>query len=254
MNVINDTLRFLVQRKLWPVAILLLVAAVAVPMLLAKDPAPAPAVAVVKADESALATDPIVAPVEDGDRAGRRHVLGSRKDPFKPNATPTPTPTPAAPSTPAASGTPTTGSSPGSSTGTPIVPGFTSPTAPVTPAKTYENYELSVRFGPSEAGPTRMNVNRLEALPSSDEPVLIYLGVLKESRTAVFLVDSGTVAQGDGACKPSRATCATIHLKEGETEFLDVPADLADGTESVDGAEPAAATQYQLDVIKIRKP
>ena len=40
MSVINDTWRFLVQRRLWPVAILLVAAAVAVPMLLAKDPAP----------------------------------------------------------------------------------------------------------------------------------------------------------------------------------------------------------------------
>ena len=80
-----------------------------------------------------------------------------------------------------------------------------------------------MRFGPSDADqPPRKDVKRLQALPSSDEPVLIYLGVLKDHKTAVFMVDSGVVAQGDGTCQPSRTTCETIQLKEGETEFLDV--------------------------------
>ena len=95
MSVINDTWRFLVQRKLWPVAILLIAAAVAVPKLLAQEPpppVPKPVVAV-KGDKNAvLATEPIVAPAADGDRSGRRQVLGSRKDPFKPQVTPTPIP------------------------------------------------------------------------------------------------------------------------------------------------------------------
>ena len=97
MSVINDTWRFLVQRRLWPVAILLIAAAVAVPKLLAQEPA-APvtaAVVAVKGDKNAvLATEPIVALAADADRSGRRQVLGSRKDPFKPKATPTPIPVP----------------------------------------------------------------------------------------------------------------------------------------------------------------
>ena len=131
--------------------------------------------------------------------------------------------------------------------GTPVSPGFTTPVAPVTPKKTYELYELTVRFGASEDGQQpRQDVKRLEALPSSDEPVLIYLGVLKDQKTAVFLVDSGVVAQGDGTCKPSRNTCETIHLKEGETEFFDVASEGEDGTTT-------SSAQYQLDVVKIRK-
>ena len=97
MSVITDTWRFLKERKLWPLAILLIVAAVAVPQLLASEPtaAPVPPAAVVKSDSaSVLATEPIVAPAEDADRSGRRQVLGSRKNPFKPQATPTPIPKP----------------------------------------------------------------------------------------------------------------------------------------------------------------
>jgi hypothetical protein len=258
MNVITDALHFLVQRKLWPVALLLLVAAAAVPTLLSEDPAPAPAVAAVKADESTLATDPIVAPAAEADRAGRRHVLGSRKNPFKPNATPTPIPKPAASRTPTAVQPGSTVGAPVGTVGTPPAPDVTSPATPVTPAKSYEDYELAVRFGSSDTNPLpRKNVKRREALPSSDEPVLIYLGVLKSTRTAVFMVDSGVVSQGDGECVPSSTTCVTIHLKEGETEFFDVPADAAGGTAptaSADGTDAATTTQYQLDLIKIRKP
>ncbi len=53
--------------------------------------------------------------------------------------------------------------------------------------------------------------------------MLIYLGVLDDKKTAVFLLDSGVVAQGDGDCQPSRTTCETIRIREGETEFFDVP-------------------------------
>ena len=67
--------------------------------------------------------------------------------------------------------------------------------------------------------------------------MLIYLGVLNDKKTAVFLLDSGVIAEGDGECKPSRAQCETIQIREGETEFFDVP----------------GGAQYELDVVKIHK-
>jgi hypothetical protein len=244
VSILNDTWRFLVQRRLLPVAIVLIAAAVAVPMLLSEEPAPPPATpqVAVKSDKQAvLATDPIVAPAADGDRAGRRRVLGSRKNPFKPQATPTPTPKPETAKT--AETPSTTGESKpsgdGGSTGASPAPSGT-PTVPK--KKTYELYELAVRFGSSGSDIRRRSVKRLEALPSAGNPVLIYLGLLDDKKTAVFMLDSGVVAQGDGECKPSRTSCETIHIREGETEFLDVPN--GDGT-------PGA--QYQLDVIKIRR-
>lgn len=246
MSVLNDTWRFLVQRRLWPVAILLIAAAAAVPMLLSKQPDPpaaVPTVAVKGDKEAVLAADPIVAPAADGDRAGRRRVLGSRKDPFKPQATPTPTAT-AAPVKPtgatapsdAGSGAPSVGGSPAPDTSTPVVPGPTPQKK-----KTYELYELTARFGSTSADVKRRDVKRLQALPSAGHPVLIYLGVLDDKKTAVFMLDSGVIAQGDGTCKPSRTTCETIHIREGETEFFDVTDEKGETT-----------SQYQLDVIKIR--
>jgi hypothetical protein len=258
MSVITDTLRFIIQRKLWPVAIVLIAAAVAVPQLLGSGPtaAPAPPAGAVKSDSaSVLATEPIVAPAADSDRSGRRRVLGAEKNPFKPKATPTPTPTPgpataptATAKSPAATGAPgiTLGGSPAAST-TPVS------TIPAPAKKKYQLNELTVRFGLSDGSrPPRKDVKRLRALPSNDEPVLIYLGVLADKKTVVFLLDSGVVAQGDGDCRPSRTTCETLQIREGETEFLDVAAeDTGDGTTPAPDAAPAA--QYQLDVIKIRR-
>jgi hypothetical protein len=263
MTVFTDTWRFLLQRKLLPVAVLLIAAAVAVPMLLSEEPAPpAAAVVAVKSDKSTLTSEPIVALASEGDRAERRRVLGAKKDPFEPNATPTPTPTaapaaaPVSPANPgpapgAGSGSPVT--MPGSPGSAPVSPGFSTPLVPATPKKKYELFELTVRFGASEDGKQpRQDVKRLEALPSSDDPVLIYLGVLKDHKTAVFLVESGIVAQGDGVCRPSRAVCETVHLKEGETEFFDSPEEVPTEAPAED-EEATTAVQFQLDVVRIRK-
>ena len=96
MSVFKDIWRFLVQRKLWPVAILLVAAAVAVPKLLAKEPAvpvgrpSSPS----RRQDSVLATEPIVALAADGDRAARRQVLGSPQEPLQAEGDSTPTPDP----------------------------------------------------------------------------------------------------------------------------------------------------------------
>jgi hypothetical protein len=249
MKVFNDTWGFLVQRRLWPAAILLIAAAVAVPMLLSKEPTPPPSTPTVavkdtKSRDAVLAEDPIVSEASDGDRSGRRKVLGSSKDPFKPKATPTPTPK----AKTAQTGEPDTGSSTGSSTGgdtgTSPAPDGTIPVVPKK-KKTYELYELTVRFGQSDGNrPPRRDVKRLQALPSNDEPVLIYLGLLKDKKTAVFLLDSGVVAQGDGNCRPSATQCDTIQIRERETEFFDVPDE---------NGKIGSGPQYELDVVKIRK-
>jgi hypothetical protein len=193
-----------------------------------------------------------VAPAADSDRSGRRRVLGAEKNPLKPKVTPTPTPSAAAPT-----GTP---KSPAATTapgltlgGSPVAPTSPVSTIPVPAKKTYQLNELTVRFGLSDGSrPPRKDVKRLRALPSNDEPVLIYLGVLADKKTVVFMLDSGVVAQGDGDCRPSRTNCETLQIKEGETEFFDVAAeDTGDGTTPAPDAAPAA--QYQLDVIKIRR-
>jgi hypothetical protein len=249
MSPVTNLWRQLVQRRLWPVAILLIAALAAVPLTLAKDPEPPASPPPAEVDtKSELATTPIVAAVTPADRAKRRKVLGAKKNPFAsvkpadPAADSYDGKAPTVVKSPTGGTSDDTGSSGSGSTPTGSAPSTGTPTTPATPApapKKYAPHELTVRFGAAD-GVKRQSVKRLQALPSEEEPVLIYMGV-KDGK-AVFLVDHGVTPVGDGECKPSPEDCQEIRLREGETEFLDVK----DDTGNVTG-------QYQLDLIKIHK-
>jgi hypothetical protein len=257
MSAITNVWRQLVQRRLWPVAILLIAALAAVPLALAQEPdpaVPAPAVAAADSTESALAVQPIVTQATAADRGRRRKVLGARKNPFglpqteeagsaaAPNSDgATTAQDPVIPTPGGTSPSPSSGGSPSPSTGGSVTPPASDPTPEPAP-KTYAMHELTVRFGDAATGTERKSLKRLQPLPSAEEPVLIYLGVLKDGKTAVFLVDHGVSAIGDGDCRPTPAECETMRLKAGETEFLDVTDETG-----------AVTAQYQLDLIKIHK-
>ena len=124
---------------------------------------------------------------------------------------------------------------------------ITSPPSPVTttPApkpKTYALYSLAVRFGSTDSDIKKRTLPRMKALPSSEQPLLIYLGLLPDNKTAVFLLDASAKAQGDGECHPTPESCETIRLRAGETEFIDV----------VDESG-ATSAQFQLDLLTIHK-
>jgi len=84
MNVILEPFKALWRRKLWPVAVALVAALVAVPMVLAKNPEPtvAPANAGAATAEGMPAT--FVSAAETPEAGARRRVLGTAKDPFAP--------------------------------------------------------------------------------------------------------------------------------------------------------------------------
>jgi hypothetical protein len=254
--ILTDTWQALIRRKLWPLAVLLVVALAAVPFLLKSDPAPvatAPAIATANADVAASvkAVEPVVSTAGASDR--RRKVLGAPKNPFTPAPVPKAKQPKAAAATAgsstAAAGTnaPASGSSGGSSSGGSSSGSGSSgtttpaPAATPTPKRTFAPDSLTVRFGGDQAL-ERRGLKKLEALPSADEPLLVYLGLEKAGKVAVFLVDSSIRAQGDGACEESSAgTCEKLRMRAGDTEFLDVLGD--------DGVTVTAA--YQLDLLKI---
>jgi hypothetical protein len=266
MSILTSVWHELVRRRLLPVAILLLAALVAIPFVLGKDPEPAaaPPQATHPSEATAAAGDPIVSLVEDGDRTKRRRVLGARKNPFepapvKPVKTPAPASTtvtttqPSPPSQPATSGGTASasvstggGSTPASSgPSAPAVtpPASTAPATPKAPTRRYELYSLVVRFGDSTADSLeKSTLPRLKPLPDAKDPVLVYLGLSKDEKSAIFLLDAGVNAQGDGTCAPSVADCQTIALREGDTEFLDVLDD-----------KGQVSKQYELDLVRIRR-
>ena len=263
MTPISNIWRQLVQRRLWPVAVLLIAALAAVPLMLAEDPAtePAPAPRATAGEAtSELATTPIVAKATPVDRDKRRKVLGKRKSPFAEapqvgaeDSGPQPAEQPK--DAGSAGGGPTkladnlTIIGPGAGAGAgggatgpmpvgPTVPAPDQEPAKPTPPKR-ERHSVTVRFGAGDSL-DNMNVKKLEPLPLGEEPLVVYLGVADGGKTAVFLVDSSIEPQGDGECMPDANTCEEVHLREGETEFFDV----------VD-EEGEPLGQYQLDLLEI---
>ncbi len=244
MKLLTDTWRQLVQRRLWPVALLLLGALVAVPFVLGKsEPAPvaavpaAPAAGGIKAN--AASADPIVSMVSDEDSASTRRSLGTRHNPFASSA-----PKRKAKKTKSASSsdaatteqTPSGGDAPASSGGGTSAP--TTPTAPTQPTTTVPAHSVVVRWGATgDADLTRMTLQRDDPLPDSQDPALVYMGVKDGGKTAVFMLSDGLKADGDGTCVP-KASCETIELQAGETEFFEYEGD-------------PDATQFELDLVKI---
>jgi hypothetical protein len=265
MSLIKDTWGQLVRHRLWPIALGLVAAMVAVPMLLSKDPAPAPAPAPTTASASAASADdaalePVVARADATAPTRRRHVLGDRKDPFKPaptkkakvtkveQSTTTGGPGVAGADKPSTGGTTAGGgsSSGGGATSTPVSTGTTGggSSAPAAkPARTYPADSLTVRFGAGD-DPKQVLVPGKELPEATDDdtnPLLVYLGLSKDGKQAIFLLDASVKADGDGRCESDGSTgCETLRMRAGDTEFLDVL-----------DAEGKVAGQFELDVLAI---
>ena len=251
MNVITDTLRQLVRRKLWPVALVLIGALVAVPMMLAKTPestaqaTPANAKKVESVPATFVSADD---PAATDETAKRRRVLGQAKDPFEPAPLPkvkkhkkkaaakqatTATKTD---KTPADS----SGDASGGSASPPVSP---APTATPAPTKTVPAFAVKVRFGPTTeaAELTAKTYERMSVLPDDTNPLLVYRGVEDGSKVAIFELTGKVDAVGDGTCLPTPEDCQYLKLHAGETEFLTLS----------DTGDEATDAQFQLDLVKI---
>jgi hypothetical protein len=252
MNVISDTFRQLVKRKLWPVALLLVAALVAVPMTLAKQPEPPAATVAPKGEEGMTATF-VTAATDDEATSKRRRVLGADKDPFEPaplpkakkskkktkaDATATPTP-----DTPADSGTDS------GSGGAATPPAGAEPTATPAPTVTVPAYSVKVRFGSTEGDALATStIERLSVLPDEENPLVVYRGVEDGGKVAIFELTGDVVAEGDGTCAPTPENCQYVKLRGGESEFITVKTT----DPSAPDAEPTEA-QFELDLVKIYK-
>jgi hypothetical protein len=219
------------EKRLWPVAVVLLLGLVSVPVLLAKpaeDPGPPPvtaAPAVKEKEREALAALAQVKLAEE--EAGKGSTLGvfNPDDPFKP-----PKGTIKKPD----SGLPgggdaivdggTTGPGGGSAGGTDGSTGGTTggTGGGTTPDSgdgqtqtTVFKYVVDVTF--SANGNTRRikGLEKLDMLPNAASPLLIFMGVTAKGGDAVFLVDSTLEAAGEGRCKPSPSECAFAYIGAG---------------------------------------
>jgi hypothetical protein len=249
MSAVRTIFTDLVDRRLWPVALALVAALVAVPVLLGggSDPAPVTAPAPIAAATPTGATQKPIA--VDTPATGRQDRPGPVRNPFKQHVvkvSPAATTTTTNPGSGAASDT----ASPPPSVGSVDVGGGSAPpVAPTTPAPSSggprkvapakDVWRVNLRFGEAGDQHIKRDLPRLTPLPSATDPFFVFLGVLSDGKTAVFLVSSDATANGDGKCKPNPTQCDTIEMRTGDTEFFDV----AQGSSGV--------VQYELDLLKV---
>ncbi|HUR84840.1 MAG TPA: hypothetical protein VMY78_05805 [Solirubrobacteraceae bacterium] len=230
--------RELIDKRLWPVAILLLAALVAVPVLIGSSASDAPAPAAVVPAATPAKDAAVESAITVVDRAviGRSRP-GAVNDPFF--DPPDPEPTASATTTTSSNSTATT-SAPATSTPTSTVspatstpprttttpsPATSTPQAPAGTAIERTVFRTRLAFGESDDAPVR-GVSRLEALGGDSDPALLVLGTTWGGGYAVFLLGPNAISQGDAEC--AEATCRVIALKEGDTQTVGVRDD--DGT------------------------
>jgi hypothetical protein len=225
-------------KRLAPVAAVLALALVAVPVVLSKpseEPAPPPTTARKAPDPKDLKALASVKLEQTDDRGSSLDVFDP-SDPFRPPKKVTKrskqesdvassvegeTPSSGTGDTGAGGYTGDTG---GGTTGggeTPSTGGGDAPTTTV-----QYRYVVDVTFTANGRKRHIKGMERLDMLPSQDSPLLLFLGVSANAGNAVFLVDSTLEAAGEGKCKPRASDCAFLYLGAGsEHEFTNEEGD-----------------------------
>ena len=245
MSLVRNVWNDLVEKRLWPVAIVLVVALVAVPVLLTRGESSSTptGVASTAAPAGPVAGTAVVSLAPSA--SGPTNRPGTVRNPFTQAVAPASAVATA--TAPAASSPSSPNSPPSAGGGGATTPSTTTPTTPAPVKKkstrpdALDTYRVTLRFGQAGAQHTMHNVARLAPLPSARAPFFVFLGVLQDGKTAVFLVSSDAAATGDGKCRPSATDCETIEMKAGDTEFFDL------------SLGSAGVLQYQLDVLKVQR-
>jgi hypothetical protein len=275
MPFLRNVLKDLVEKRLWPVALLLVGALVAAPMLLGRSAGDSAAPATPGSSATANVagaggTASKAAVTLETDPSDAEHTAGKVRDPFRapkakakkatnadaatPAATPAPTAvtggtTTSAPDTSAPSGSSSTGSSSTGTTSTGSAKPKTT-TKPKTTAPKAEDakdtYHVSLRIS-TDGGElkTIRDVARLSPLPSVTDPFFAFLGVIETKTThekrAVFVVSSDVTPLGDGSCHPTKQDCESVELANGDSMYFSYTK--PDGTPG----------QYELQLAGIHK-
>jgi hypothetical protein len=252
----RDLRNDLVDRNLWPVALLLCVAIVAIPVVLSRGgdaavsaPAPAPAPQV---DGTATNAIELVGPPTIKSRPGTQ--VDPFRQPAKKKTAATSGAVAPAGATPSAAAAPSAGSpsaaSPSAAAPSGGTPSTGAPSADVTPvvnpASVY--YRTEVRWSLAAVSPARP-ISRLTPLGDTDERGVLYLGV-SNLGYAMFLLSPNAQAEATDDDQPGKlklgcvdtTNCRLIALKTGASQVVMVPP--ADG---------GKARRYHLQAVSAKR-
>lgn len=237
MSGIQNLISELREKRLWPVALALVIALIAVPVLLSSSPAPTtpaalPAVGGPSASVPALPAVSVTKTPSTGRLAGHaRNPFAQQKKPAATGGTGSgskkSTPSGGSSSTASkgstASGGTTTGSTTGSTTTvtTTTTPATTTPKPIPAGLTATQSYHVAFAITNSAGGIDTVDpVERLSILPSAKLPLLVELGVLKGGARVLFAVQPGTTVAGPGTCIPGPIDCEVLSLAADQNEGL----------------------------------
>ncbi|MBV8430105.1 MAG: hypothetical protein JO244_03015 [Solirubrobacterales bacterium] len=239
------------QKRLWPVALVLVAAIVAIPFVLSNSSSSTPQ------PEAQLPTPPptggsSIPALNVQTTPSNSHLRGASRNPFA-NSTSFKANTSSSSSLPVASGGSTatspsvsgggstssggasgsSGASTGSgASGTSSVPtqpsssvpsithGATPKPAPSGLTKT-QAYDVALAITDSSGGiNTTDPLQRLTVIPSDQQPLLVELGVAQDGNHVLFAVQPGAVVTGPGSCTPGPIDCEILSLGQDQTEEL----------------------------------
>ena len=249
------------EKRLWPAAVALLAAIVAVPVVLFKPASDAAPPNVAAPHTSKGPTLPVVH-VDGGPLMGSHleAFSASEKNPFKPmkdlaksttgstsgGASPTPVGSSGGGSTPSGGGSGSAAGNSGGSGGTTQSSGGGTTSGGTTPHSStttqWFHYVADFSFGETGAkAKTYKGKASYTLLPDEKTPVVVFLGISADHKTALFFLDDpGYDAQGEGTCIGAK-TCqfVTMSLSESGNE---------ENFSSIDGSK-----SYDLKLLKIRR-
>lgn len=233
------------EKRLWPVAVGLLAAIIAIPAVLFKPASDAAPRVVAVPKTNAAETLPVVA-VDAGPTVGSRLEAFNAKNPFKPMkdlakeaaaSGPPSGPSDSSSSTARAGGGGSTdgGSLPsslgagapsggsdgsGASPSPSTTPSSTPAPPPTKTTKTTEwfHYTADFTFGEAGSGTTFESAPSFTLLPDKAKAQVMFVGVTDDGESAVFFIaDPAFTATGEGKCNAEGDACRYVALKIGES-------------------------------------
>lgn len=138
-------------------------------------------------------------------------------------------------------------SSPGAGGATPEKPTEPTPPAKRTPHKPKTVYTVDVLYGVAPTVPGQVSqltpftgLGRMQPLPSSQDPRVVYAGV-NSKEEALFTLAGEAILKGQGSCVPHPTQCEAVALAKGQSEefgYLE---------------ESGQTVVYELTVVSITK-
>lgn len=265
--VVENLYRDLRDRNLLPIAALLVVAIIAVPIVLSASsgstPSAAPSAEIVPAD--APEAQAVVLAENPGLRDYKQRLDELKaKNPFAQqfqssglgqttvesgggdtstvtSSSGVPTSSGSVDVASSGSSTVSSGSTPSSEPSSPVGTGTGGETDVGQTKPKFYTWKLDIRYGAGGDVQERKNVKVMDLL----SPIGVFIGASSDAKSAFFYLSSDVVsASGDGACQPSPADCQFLSLKQGKAEdFIYQPA----------GAEAPATYTLELTEIKVVK-